>query len=87
MTSEHPKRYIGLHYRSKRRTVNLALALGGRSTGWGRPGKPRRWFIGHHRHWAYHRGIELIWANRWAPGGERTLFAYEWGASPAPRRP
>jgi hypothetical protein len=80
--TEHPKWYIAVHYRSKRRTMNVAVALRGRSTGWG-DGKPRRWFIGHHRHWAYHRGVELIWARPTLPQ-DRILFAYEWGASPKP---
>lgn len=53
--SQHPKSVLAFHWRSKRRILNIAIALRGKSTGWGRPdrhwwsgnGNPRRWFIGH----------------------------------------
>lgn len=66
MTSEHPRRYLALHTRTRLLgTLNLAVSLGGRSSGWGQgrgDGRPRRTFIGHHRHpnAPYHRAIELI---------------------------
>lgn len=85
--SEHPKNHLNLNYRSKRRTLNLALALRGRSSGWGRgtrTGKPRRWFIGHHRGWSYHRGFRVTWNSGPNANRRRTLLAYEWGASPKP---
>lgn len=61
--SEHPRYTIALRMRTKRRTLNLAVALVGRSTGWGRGrgDKPRRTFIGHHRGKPYHRGFEVVW--------------------------
>lgn len=87
---EHPQQYVVLRYRSKRRTLNLAFATRGRSSGWGsgrwgRTGeacKPSRWFVGHHRSWSFHRGFELVVHNGFSD--ERTILAYEWGASAKP---
>jgi hypothetical protein len=58
--SEHPKYYIALKVRTKKRTLNLGVALKGRSSGWG-DGIPRRMFVGHHKGRPYHRGFEVVW--------------------------
>lgn len=79
--AEYPKYYIALKVRTKKRTLNLAVALRGRSTGWGHPGKPRRTFIGHHKGHAYHRGFEIVWSN--GPMGSRELLKVRTGSGPA----
>lgn len=60
---EHPRRWIAVETRSRLGVLNVALALGGRSTGWGDGGKPRRTFVGRYRHRQapYHRAIDLVW--------------------------
>lgn len=75
--SEHPKYYVALCMRTKRRTLNLAVALLGRSTGWGRPGKPRRTFVGHNPTRPYHRGVELKFHSG---DRERQIFAIKTGS-------
>jgi hypothetical protein len=79
---EHPRYYIALKMRSKKRTLNIAVALKGRSSGWGRGGRPRRTFIGHHRGRAYHRGFEVVWHG---PGAtdSRTLLKIRTGSGHA----
>ena len=48
--SQHPDLVISVNTRTRTfGTFNLALALRGKSTGWGKGGHPRRTFIGHHR--------------------------------------
>jgi len=56
-TAVHPDLVLALHTRTRLLgTLNLAVALSGKSSGWGRKatwisrGRPRRTFIGHHRH-------------------------------------
>lgn len=47
---EHPTRMLSLQTRTRLLgTLNVAVALGGRSCGWGSCLRPRRTFIGHHR--------------------------------------
>jgi hypothetical protein len=49
-TSEHPQLVISIRTRFRLTgTTNAAVALRGRSTGWGRGGRPRRTFFAHHR--------------------------------------
>lgn len=60
-TPEHPRYYAGLTLRTKKRTLNVAVALIGRSAGWGRGGKSRRTFVSHLRGGSYHRGFEISW--------------------------
>lgn len=95
MTSEHPRRILALRTRTRLLgTLNLAIAIGGRSTGWGRdpdtfaPGRPRRTFIGHHRRATapYHRAIELILLTG-THHHERTLIRIPLGSGPATTRP
>jgi hypothetical protein len=50
-THQHPRWTLALETRTRQLgTLNLALALAGKSCGWGTCNKPRRTFIGHHRH-------------------------------------
>lgn len=61
--AQHPRFYVALHTRTRLiGTLNLAVALRGRSSGWGSRTRPRRTFLGFHRGnaAAYHRGIELV---------------------------
>lgn len=46
-------------------TLNLAVAVRGKSSGWGTREKPRRTFVGFHRgkEPAFHRGIEFVFNN------------------------
>lgn len=89
--SEHPWRVLSLHTRTRLLgTLNLAVAIGGRSTGWGRPGKPRRTFIGRHRAmiggWApYHRAIELRW-DKPHSAKAKTLIRIPLGSGQVPLR-
>lgn len=83
--SEHPKLYIALNTRTKLwGTLNLAVALRGRSTGWGRgrgDGRPRRTFVGRNRRVPYHRGFEVVLVS----GPEfrtRTLLKVRTGSGP-----
>ena len=49
-THEHPSRTLALETRTRLLgTLNFAVALSGKSCGWGTCEKPRRTFIGHHR--------------------------------------
>lgn len=48
-THEHPGRTLALRTRTPWfGTWNFAVAMRGRSCGWGTCARPRRWFIGHH---------------------------------------
>jgi hypothetical protein len=90
-TTEHPRRWLALHTRTRLwGTFNAAVSLGGRSTGWGGHGRPRRTFIGHHRASIggaapFHRGIEFLLVD--GPGLRRwTLFRVPLGSGPASLR-
>lgn len=46
---EHPTMTLALNTRTRLLgTLNIAVALRGRSCGWGSCDRPRRWFVGHH---------------------------------------
>lgn len=89
--SEHPTLYIWMHWRSGRRTFNIALALRGRSSGWGMPsnhwwsgkGRPRRWFVGHLRVPSVHRGLEIGYTRQ---NTRRTLVDLTRWVPPRPDR-
>jgi hypothetical protein len=77
--SEHPKYVLALRTRTKLwGTLNLAVALRGRSSGWGDGGKPRRTFIGHIPRTPYHRGFELVVSG--PERQERTLMKVRTGS-------
>jgi hypothetical protein len=49
-THKHPRWVLALETRTRLLgTLNLAVALRGKSCGWGTCERPRRWFIGRHR--------------------------------------
>jgi hypothetical protein len=77
---EHPRLSLALHTRTKLwGTLNLAVALRGRSTGWG-DGTPRRTFVGHNRRTPYHRGFELVLVSGPPEYRTRTLFKVRTGS-------
>jgi hypothetical protein len=85
--SEHPRLYVVLRTRTRLiGTLNLAVALRGKSSGWGGEGPPRRTFVGFHRGSAppYRRGIELVVDSdpaRRGMGTQRTLLRIPLGKS------
>jgi hypothetical protein len=73
--SEHPRLGIGLDTRTKTfGTVNLALALRGRSSGWGKGGKPRRTFLGHVPRRPEHRGRYFVTLSVWRGAAHDILW-------------
>lgn len=49
-THQHPRLVLALNTRTRLLgTLNLAVALRGKSCGWGTCQRPRRTFVGHHR--------------------------------------
>lgn len=49
-THDHPDLVLSLNTRTRMLgTLNLAVALRGKSCGWGTCARPRRTFVGHHR--------------------------------------
>jgi hypothetical protein len=91
MKSEHPNYVLALHTRTRLLgTLNLAVALGGRSTGWGKGGRPRRTFVGRHRssldgNAPYHRAVELLLIPH-GMKGKRTVLRVPLGSGIAPLR-
>lgn len=87
---EHPRYHLALRSRTRLLgTLNLAVALSGRSSGWGGDGKPRRTFVGHKRarldgNAPYHRAVEVVLVP--FTGGGRTLFRIPLGSGIAPLR-
>jgi len=58
---EHPRRSISLRTRTKLfGTLNLAVALRGRSCGWGTCNHPRRTFVGRNRRGKPDTGLHFI---------------------------
>lgn len=84
-THRHPKTYLALHTRSRLiGTLNLAIALRGKSCGWGSCDKPRRTFVGFHRRLGapsrppFDRAIELVLCGDGLD--QRTLFRIPLGS-------
>ena len=75
-TSEHPR--LGISLRTRTRTLgilNLAFALRGKSTGWGKGGRPRRTFIGHYRNGGRHHGRHFIEVVVWRGAKLETVWS------------
>ena len=78
--SQHPDLVLSLRTRTRTfGTFNLAVALRGKSTGWGKGGHPRRTFVGRHRH-GRKEGRHFVEVTVWRGPAhdvvwERTLWA------------
>lgn len=60
---KHPRAYVALRTRTRLLgTLNVAVSLWGRSSGWGGSGRPRLTFVGFNRgpRPPFHRALELV---------------------------
>ena len=79
--SQHPDLVLSLRTRTRTFGIfNLAVALRGKSTGWGKGGPPRRTFVAHLRRGNRKEGRHFVEVTVWRDPAhdivwERTLWA------------